>query len=74
MAAYLYLPRQANDRSQRVEERGAGYLIDWTADGRPIGIEIPSPSQATLEGLNEVLAELSLAPLTQDDVSPLVAA
>ncbi|MBA3315260.1 MAG: hypothetical protein M3552_15195 [Planctomycetota bacterium] len=74
LAAYLYLPRRANDRSERVQEHGAGYLIDWTIDGRPIGIEMPSPSRVTLEGLNELLADLSLDPLTPEDVSPLVAA
>lgn len=57
----------------RVEEHG-GYLVDWTEDGRPIGIEIPSPSRATLEGLNQVLADLHLEPLGPEEVSPLVPA
>jgi hypothetical protein len=74
LAAYLYLPRQADDRSVRVEPHGRGYLVDWTADGRPIGIEMPSPAVVTLTGLNDVLAELRLAPLAPEEVSPLVAA
>jgi len=74
LAAYLYLPRQAGDKSVRVESHGHGYLVDWTQDGRPIGIEMPSPSQVTLKSLNEVLAGLRLDPVAPEEVSPLVAA
>jgi hypothetical protein len=73
LAAYLYLPRNSGDKSVRVEPHGAAYLVDWTEDGRPIGIEMPSPSQVTLEGLNDVLAELRLDPLQSLEASPLVA-
>lgn len=73
-AAYLYLPRRTGDRGERVERCDGGYLVDWTADGRPIGIEIPSPSLATLEGLNGLLVELGLDELEPGEVSPLVAA
>ena len=73
LAAYLYLPRQAGDKSVRVEPHGRGYLVDRTEDGRPIGIEMPAPSQVTLEGLNDVLAELRLDPLEPQEASPLVA-
>lgn len=74
LAAYLYLSRRTGDRSARVEDRGAGFLIDWTADGRPIGIELTSPSRVTLEGVNALLAELALEPLAPEDISPLIAA
>jgi hypothetical protein len=74
MAAYLYLPRNPEDRSARVEAHGPGYLVDWTEDGRPIGIEMPSPSLVTLEGLNRVLAELHLEPAAPCEVAPLSAA
>jgi hypothetical protein len=74
LAAYLYLPRRSGDRSVRVEPHGPGYLVDWTEDGRPIGIEMPSPSLVTLDNLNQVLAELHLEPATLDEVAPLVAA
>jgi hypothetical protein len=73
LAAYLYLPRQTGDKSVRVEPHGQGYLVDWSEDGRPIGIEMPSPSRVTLTGLNDVLAELSLGPLNAEEMSPLVA-
>jgi hypothetical protein len=74
LAAYLYLPRREGDRSARVEPHGQGYLVDWTEDGRPIGIEMPSPSLVTLDGLNQVLAELNLKPAGPGEVAPLSAA
>ena len=74
LAAYLYLPRSPEDRSVRVEAHGPGYLVDWTEDGRPIGIEMPSPSLVTLKRLNQVLAELNLEPVHSGEVAPLSAA
>ena len=58
LAAYLYLPRQPGDTSARVEPVRPGYLVDRTENGRPIGIEMPSPSLITVEGLNQVLSNL----------------
>lgn len=74
LAAYLYLPRRSGDASVRVEPRGGVFLIDWTLDGRPIGIEMPSPSQVTAEGLNQVLSELNLDPIDPDELAPVAAA
>jgi hypothetical protein len=74
LAAYLYLPRHSDDVSVRVEPHGPCFLVDWTADGRPIGIEMPSPSLVTVEGLNRVLSELHLDPVAPEEVAPVVAA
>ena len=74
LAAYLYLPRRSEDVSVRVEPHGPGFLVDWTADDRPIGIEMPSPSLVTVEGLNRVLSELRLDPVAAEEIHPVVAA
>ncbi len=74
LAAYLYLPRHPGDTSTRVEPHGAGYLVDRTADGRPIGIEMPSPALVTVAGLNRVLSELNLEPVAPEEVAPVGAA
>lgn len=74
LAAYLSLPRQRGDRSARVERRGPAFLVDWSADGRAIGIEMPSPSLVTLDPLNGLLAELHLDPLAPEELAPLGAA
>ncbi len=53
------------------EPRGAGLLIDFTDDGRPIGIEITSPASFSLEALNSELSRLGLALTSVDEVAPL---
>lgn len=74
LAAYLYLPRQSGDTSCRTIKVDAGILIDYTADGRAIGIEITSPAHVTLAGINEALAKANQEPLTPKDLIPLEAA
>jgi hypothetical protein len=74
LAAYFYLPRQASDRSVRAERRDAGLLIDYAADGRPIGIEIAAPSKASLNAINQILLELKQQPATADELAPLLSA
>ncbi len=74
LAAYYYLPRQDGDKSVRTEQAKGGLLVDFTRDGRAIGIEITSPSHLDLPSLNEVLARLGQRPARAEDVAPLVAA
>ena len=39
LAAYLYRPRRDGDTSHRTEQVAGGLIVDFAADGRPIGIE-----------------------------------
>ena len=74
LAAYLYLPRNAGDASVRTARHGEGLLIDFTADGRAIGIEMAAPSRVSLDALNRALAAVNQAPATADELGPLAAA
>lgn len=74
MAAYLYLPRQADEKSSSTKRVEPGMVIDFGASGNPIGIEITAPSQISLASINHVLEELGLPPLTRSDLAPLLAA
>ena len=74
MAAYLYLPRATKDKSHRTLKADLGMIIDYTEDGKPIGIEITAPSKVTVSDLNRVLSSLGVPALTSDDVAPLKAA
>jgi hypothetical protein len=73
LAAYYYLPRRPDDMSVRTERFGA-LLVDFAIDDRPIGIEIPSPTQFELSALNAALARLGQPPAPAEDLAPLVAA
>ena len=74
LAAYYYLPRQDGDTSARTERVEGGLLVDFSSDGRPIGIEISSPSQLDLRTLNQALVRLGQEPARPEDMVPLVAA
>jgi hypothetical protein len=59
LAAYLYLPREGNEK---------------TAGGQPIGLEITAPGRVSTATINRVLADLGLSPLSDADLAPLRAA
>jgi hypothetical protein len=42
LAAYLYLPRASGEKSDHLEKAGSGLLVDYTAEGKPIGTELCS--------------------------------
>jgi uncharacterized protein YuzE len=71
LAAYYYLPRGAGQKSHRTTEMRPGILVDYARGGKPIGIEILSPSQVTLAKLNRVLRDLEQEPLKRADMAPL---
>ena len=74
LAAYLYLPRTPGDKSDHVEQAGAGLLVEDTADGKPIGIEITAPAQVDVAELKQVLVRLHAPAVTNEDIAPLRAA
>jgi hypothetical protein len=74
IAAYLYLPRKSGDRAASSEPLGNDLVIDRTADGRPIGIELLNPAATTGEQLNQVLRGLQLPEIAETELAPLHAA
>jgi len=74
VAASLYLPRASRDKSQRTSKAPGGLVVDYTRDGKPIGIEITAPSKATVTTVNRLLKELGFPLIKQADLAPLRAA
>jgi hypothetical protein len=74
IAAYYYLPRAANQKSARTRRVEPGLIIDFSAEGQAIGIEITTPAQVTLAALNAVLEELGQPHASQTDLAPVLAA
>lgn len=56
--------RTPGDKSDHVEQAGTGLLADYTADGKPIGIEIIAPAQGARDtfGKPDEVAGYALAP------------
>jgi hypothetical protein len=73
LAAYLYLDRRPADKAATTQRRGE-LVVDFSADGRPIGIEFTSISAVDLSAVNRVLEEAHHAALTARDLAPLTAA
>lgn len=74
IAAYVYLPRQAGDRVATTEQLDAAVMVDRTADGRAIGVEIVDPSQCGPDRLMDVLRSLGQSEVDRDEFLPLAAA
>jgi hypothetical protein len=74
IAAYLYLPRQPEEKSCQTKRIEPGMLIDFGPSGRPLGIEITAPGLVSLSDVNRVLTDLGLSPVTDADLAPLQAA
>ena len=74
LAAYYYLPRTTDQKSARSRRVEPGLVIDFTADGQAIGIEITAPAKVSLAALNAVLQELGQAPASEADLAPVLAA
>jgi uncharacterized protein YuzE len=55
-AAYLHLDRQTADKAARSERR-EDCIIDYSDDGRLIGIEFTRMSGVDLHAVNRILAE-----------------
>jgi len=74
LAAYVYLPRATGVKSARTAAAAPGILVDFAANGVPIGLEITAPTRVTVEQINAVLQTYSLAPMAPEDLAPLQAA
>jgi Protein of unknown function (DUF2283) len=74
LAAYLYLPRKVGDKSARSVKYEGGLILDYAADGRPIGVEISAPRTTTLDAVNRVLLAAQLDPISAAEIQPLLAA
>ena len=74
LAAYLYLPRRAGDKSYRVRRSEPGLLVDYNRTGKPIGIEITAPTKVSMARLNRLLRALGQSQLKRADLAPLRAA
>jgi len=74
IAAYYYLPRGADQKSVRTRRVEPGLVVDFTADGQAIGIEITAPAKISLAALNALLKELGHTPASEADLAPVLAA
>ncbi len=74
-AAYLHLSHQTGEKSARTVASPDGLLVvDYSATGKTLGVEITAPQAVPLERLNQLLSEIGEAPLAEQDYRPVRAA
>jgi hypothetical protein len=70
-AAYLHLSHPTGEKSARTAASPDGLLIiDYSASGKALGVEITAPQAVSLGRLNQLLAELGESPLAEQDYRP----
>lgn len=74
LAAYYHLPVAGERTVARTQKAADGLVVDFDADGRALGVEIPAPAAVTLDAFNALLSELHLSPISADEFAPLHAA
>ena len=74
-AAYLHLSHETGEKSAKTVASADGLLVvDYAANGQPLGVEITAPQAVPLERLNTLLVELGQLPLAEQDYRPVRAA
>ncbi len=73
-AAYIYLERRPGEKSSRSQEMAPEIVVDFSADDRPIGVEIINPGVTTVEEILGVFDQLGLGRPDPAELEPLVAA
>jgi len=71
LAGYLYLSRRPGDSVAHSQPIDDALVVDRTADGRAIGIEILDPRAASPERLNALLQSLHQDQLPAAEFAPL---
>jgi uncharacterized protein YuzE len=72
--AYLYLPREGNEKSDHCIAVEPDIVLDINKKGKLIGIEMLAPHLVTLEGINAILGEYGFEALEESVLKPLLAA
>jgi hypothetical protein len=73
-AAYFYLPRKGGEKRAKCRRVEPGMILDINAEGSPIGLELTAPNLVTLDGVNGILQEYGLEPVSESTLEPLLAA
>ena len=68
LVAYLGFPHPIGVRSASTREAGDGLVVDFDADGMPLGLEIVNPEIVTGEQINAVLETLGIPMLSPKEL------
>jgi hypothetical protein len=72
LAAYLYFRLGPKITSAKAKREPDGMIVDFDAEGAPIGIEFVAPSKLTLAKVNGLLQPLGQSLGSADEFWPLI--
>ena len=73
LAAYLYVNRRPGDTAARSERR-ADFVVDYSGDGRLIGVELLRLTDVNTSALNDILVAAATPAIGAEELGPLRAA
>ena len=73
-AAYLHLGHDAGARCDASRKIAPGLVADYGTDGRPVGLEIVSPTAVSLADIKAAIRKLRISPVSDAELAPLKAA
>lgn len=74
IAAYVSFGSGRSAKCHATREAAPGLIVDFSRDGKAIGLELVSPRTSTLPAVNKVLRSVGLPPLRRTDFAPLCVA
>ena len=70
LAAYLYVNRRPGDTPARSDRR-ADFVVDYSDDGRLIGVELLRLTAVNTSALNDILTAASTPAIGEQELAPL---
>jgi hypothetical protein len=72
LAAYLHLQKRSGTPVSRSKREPNGVVVDFSADGEPLGLEFIAPSKLSLAGVNDILQAVGQAAASADELWPIL--
>ena len=71
LAAYLYLAGKKGTQCAKTIKIDEGLIADYDPDGVPIGLEIISPTTASVQQIKDALVKIDVEPIGENELAPL---
>ena len=72
LAAHLYLQKRTRTTVAHSRPEPGRIVVDFAADGTPLGLEFVAPSKVSLTAVNKVLQASGQAVASADDLWPIL--
>ena len=71
LAAYLYLTGKKGVQCDKTIKIDEGLIADYDHAGVPVGLEIISPTTASVQQIKDALEKLHVEPIDENELAPI---